>query len=59
MAVAPEPPPPVNLTVGAEVYRDPVLVTVTEATVSGPAAVPVAVAPPAGAEPNVTVGTEV
>src|SRR5207302_4818784 len=55
---APVPPPPVNDTAGALVKPAPPLVTVTEATPATVArlAVPVAVVPPAGAVPKVTVG---
>src|SRR6202045_4200652 len=61
---APVPPPPalvlVNVTPGTLVKPAPPLVTLTEATPEPPRfAVPVAVVPPAGAAPKVTVGAVV
>ena len=54
---APVPPPPVKDTAGALVKPVPPLLTVTEATPEPPRlAVPVALVPPAGGAPKVTVG---
>ena len=57
VAVAPVPPPPVKVMVGALVYPLPAFVIVAEVT--GPATVAVAVAPVPPSPVNVTVGAEV
>ena len=58
VAVAPEPAPPVNPIVGAEVYPVPPAVTVTAVT-TPPETVAVAVAPVPPPLVKVTVGAEV